>query len=362
MVSLALAAVLLGVGIFAGCAASGRELQGPVNVEIAPRDPNLYPLKPGTVVVAAAQVIVSRLTNPRGIAFDANGVLHIGEAGTISDGGRILRLDSAGTLQTLLGGLPYSAEVLSSGEDVGVSSLVFDDDVLYVVLGEGRSELSSQIIRISPDGAASAYADLSAPEAALIPFPDTLTNPFDMAIHPVSGRKFVVDAASNTVEELKGAGARPNTYVILRDDPTTTGPVPTGIAFGPDGEMYVAIFTALPHGPGTGTVIRAVEDGAPVIVVSGLTTPIDVTFGPDGAMYVLEYAAGYNPDLPPRFIPRSGRILRIQDGSVETVADGLDFPFAIALNGDGYIHVSVGSTFQGAGGGSVVRIRLPDDH
>jgi subtilisin-like proprotein convertase family protein/formylglycine-generating enzyme required for sulfatase activity len=60
-----------------------------------------------------------------------------------------------------------------------------------------------------------------------------------------------------------------------------------GIAFGPDGDVYVAVQI-------TGKVLRYDADGTPQgeFVSSELAEPIDIAFGPDGHLYVANFASG----------------------------------------------------------------------
>ena len=132
----------------------------------------------------------------------------------------------------------------------------------------------------------------------------------------------------------------------------TDNPVPTGIALGPEGDLYVALFTHLPYETGTGSIVRVAPEGA-VAVVTGLTTPIDVGFDLEGRMYVLEFSGGYDPRGPEGlFKPDSGRLLRIDESRREILLDGLAFPTRMffAPAGELYLVHAGALSAPGAGG------------
>ncbi|MBW0102367.1 hypothetical protein, partial [Pseudonocardia sp. KRD291] len=88
-----------------------------------------------------------------------------------------------------------------------------------------------------------------------------------------------------------------------------------GIAFGPDGLLYVAQFT------GGRISTLDVDTGETAVVADApLTAPDDLAFDADGTMYVV--------DLPPGLVRR-----RDPDGSLPVVADGIAAPDGIACVG-----------------------------
>ncbi len=82
----------------------------------------------------------------------------------------------------------------------------------------------------------------------------------------------------------------------------------TGIARGPDGLVYVASFSQLPHAKGDGAILRLSPDGSSAVVVDNLTTPIDLAFDTSGRLYVLEFIDDTGSSDPYR--DRVGRLLR----------------------------------------------------
>ena len=104
----------------------------------------------------------------------------------------------------------------------------------------------------------------------------------------------------------------------------------TGLAFGPDGRLYFADFSALPHAPGSGAIWAADRSGKLMPAAAGLTMPIDVGFDGAGAMYVLEFSDGRRPGQP--YAAGLGRLLRIEhDGARTVVLDRLNYPTAMVF-------------------------------
>jgi DNA-binding beta-propeller fold protein YncE len=129
----------------------------------------------------------------------------------------------------------------------------------------------------------------------------------------------IVAASSSAANNVVVYYAQPFTNSIMRTDGTTTTTAvsgvtaPTGLAIGPDGNLYIS------------------EEGGS-----------DVAFGPDGALY-----AG---DFP------NNRILRYDGTIFKTFAStSINQPVGIAFGPDGNLFVSNGGTnrilrFQGPGG------------
>ena len=139
------------------------------------------------------------------------------------------------------------------------------------------------------------------------------SNPYHLtSLTPLTA--LVADAAGNTL--LSVGVARDVDWVAVfeppanesgawrvlktaEDDPSIecyVQPVPTAVAIGPDGAVYVGELTGAPAVPGWSRVWR-IEPGATNVVcpserctvaISGLTSVIDVVFGPDGMLYVAE--------------------------------------------------------------------------
>ena len=114
----------------------------------------------------------------------------------------------------------------------------------------------------------------------------------------------------------------------------------TGLAFGSDGRLYFADFSALPHAPGSGAIWAADSAGKLMPAVTALTMPIDVGFDNAGALYVLEFSDGRRPAQP--YAAGLGRLLRIErDGARTVVLDRLNYPTAMAFSRAGDLYIAV---------------------
>jgi sugar lactone lactonase YvrE len=113
--------------------------------------------------------------------------------------------------------------------------------------------------------------------------------------------------------------------------------VPCGIAFGPDGALYV--------GDRSGSILR-VEDGKATLVanIPASVAAFHLAFGPDGALYVTA------PTLAAR-----DPVYRVGlDGGVDIVQHGFGRPQGLAFDEQGDLYVIDAI----AGGSGVYRLRL----
>jgi sugar lactone lactonase YvrE len=137
--------------------------------------------------------------------------------------------------------------------------------------------------------------------------------------------------------------------------------VPTSVAEGPDGALYVGLLTGFPFNQGTASVLRYESDGSGVSTfASGLTAVVDVAFDAGGALYVLETASGHPgpfPPGPPQPGLGAGRLKRqCPGGAPELLVDGLTFPGGVAIGADGAAYITNFGTSATAG--EVLRLPL----
>ena len=125
---------------------------------------------------------------------------------------------------------------------------------------------------------------------------------------------------------------------------TTVDSVPTGMAWGPDGALYVGFETGGPFPVGGSSVVRlsdnngdgdALDAGEMTTVADGLTTVTAIAFDHDGSLLVLEFRGFLvHEDAT------SGRVVCVRDGAMEVVASGLVTPTGLAVGPDGALYVA----------------------
>jgi hypothetical protein len=129
----------------------------------------------------------------------------------------------------------------------------------------------------------------------------------------------------------------------------------TGLAFGPAEQLYVALLSELPLGPGRGAILTVTPNGELAVVVPELTMPIDVGFDAAGTMYVLEFSQGGTPTQP--YIPASGRLLRIgPEGARRVVLERLNYPTALLFSSTGDLYIAHHGAFSAPRAGAILKI------
>jgi hypothetical protein len=184
--------------------------------------------------------------------------------------------------------------------------------------GPGSKQALYRVVRGHP----TEVADLLAFEQRVNPAHDVVeSNPFDLA-RLGGGRALVADAAGNSIlivdahgnvdwvatlpkrpvstQPLKDAVGCPNGPPDLCGLPPTidADPVPTTVALGPDGYIYVGELIGFPATPGTSHVWRidpsarharcGASSACSEVDTGPFTSIIDINFGPDGTAYVVE--------------------------------------------------------------------------
>jgi sugar lactone lactonase YvrE len=298
-----------------------------------------------------ALLFVSGLNQPRGMAFDAEGNLYVAEAGArivatsgeepadLNHSGRLLRIDANGHITTVAEGLPYTYSPASG--DAGVTDVAILDDSLYLLTGEGYDDqLSRTLFRLTA-------AQTLQPVAGFLNFAigmassteqvigSVTSNPYSLAVAPDGSAFYIADGATGRILRVTDNG-QIRVFAELPGMPPLAG-----MTFGPDGNLYVAMFSLLPHLPGSGELWAADPSGKLTLVLKDLTMPIDVAFDAAGALYLLEFGAGPQADRP--YIPGGGRLLRIaEDGTRAILLDHLDYPTSLAFSPAGDLYIATG--------------------
>ena len=289
------------------------------------------------------------LVAPRGLHPLPDGGLLIAEGG-----GRILRLDPDGVLQTVAEQLPTATSTLYGGMyTIGPSGVAFAGGAYYFVVGEFRDKGFREAYRYEPGGRP---VRLTGQDPLGLEPPNFLTNPYDLAVDP-DGSLLVSDSGINAVLRVN-TGGEVSKYADIAPlagvASTDLDSVPTGLTRGPDGALYVGILSGHPYPEGAARIYRledrngdgdAMDEGETTVYADGFTAVTDVAFDTDGTLLVTEMSndlatlddLGYA-----RSTEYPGRLLRWrgEGQEVEVVADDLFTPTALAVSADGGVFVS----------------------
>jgi hypothetical protein len=327
---------------------------------------------------AAAQspytVVMSGLDNPRGLAFAPNGALYVAEAGRGGSGpcitssvGEVRCYGPSGAITRLWKGRQsrvvegLDSHALPDGSSAsGPNGISFrGTGGAYVTMGLGGdsafkaalgSTMGGSLLHMAASGRWRTVADVLAYEAQNNPAGGPVdTNPFGVLAEP--GGRWVVDAGGNSLL-WAAANGRIETAAVFgpQPNPTPVGPpmieaVPTAVARGPDGALYVTQLTGFPFVQGLASIFRVVPGEAPTVHCTGFKALMALAFAADGSLYVVENSTGGL-----FFAPGTGQLSRVApDCSRSTVLVGLDRPTSVAVGRDGAVYVTNHGVTAGAG-------------
>ncbi len=335
------------------------------------------------VVDAVPLIVASGLTNPRGMTWDANGVLYVALAGIGGTteateqapasnfpgpflGGptaAVAEIEPDGCPVAVATGLPSTIDSL--GNVLGADDVASLGDQLYASVDgggavHGNPDMPSGVYRILEDGTTEVVADLSAwtrdnPVAEVPPDIDP----------DAAGYSIVADEAANLLwvsnpNSAEVLSVTPEGEIARVADLSAENMVPTKMSLDPNGGVFVGTLTNAPFPNGVAKVMHIAADGTVTDVWTGLTTVVDVAVGADGVLYALQMSTG-NTTEPPFFVPGSGQVV-MQTGpdQHEVVAEGLMFPIALDVGPDGGLYIA--SPAFGANGGQGTIVRLGSDN
>lgn len=234
-----------------------------------------------------------------------------------------------------------------------------------------------------PGGTAHKFADLMAYELANNPDGqiqfgpggqplDALSNPYYVIRdRRWSGFLLVADAGANDVLAVDRHG-RVSTFFVpptvttgacaTAQNNTVSGvgcdPVPTGLAYGPDGLLYISALTA--EMPGEGRVYVVTPWGRLVRVITGFSAPTGVAVDRSGTVYVSELLEGApeGDGPPPGFDPSAvGQIVAVPRFGARRYAQ-VTMPSGL-LSSHGHLYSSawaIASMLGMSDAGQVVRV------
>jgi len=251
------------------------------------------------------------------------------------------------------------SHALADGSQAGGPNGISFQGTAYITLGLGggiqyaetvNSDFLGTLIAMTFNGKWKVNADVALHEFEENPAGGPIdSNPYGVLAD--AGERLVVDAGANALLRVRPNGTVETLAVFPPvPNPTPVGPpvieaVPTSIARGPDGALYVGQLTGFPFVPGLANIFRLVPGQSPVVHCSGFKTIVSIAFAPGGDLYVVEHATGGII-----FPPNSGRVSRVAPNCARVpVLEGLDRPTAVAVGSDGAIYVTNHGITPGAG-------------
>lgn len=313
-------------------------------------------------------VVARHLSGPEKIAFGPHGGLYVAE----SQIGQVTNVNLASAAHTpFLTGLGPVA-----GVDVGHDGTVYAVVGVASETGAPKGLQAKLLVAPQPGHQYKVTANLYKYELAHNPDgqsqkTDTLSNPFGVLRLP--GRTLVADAGGNDVIAVSDSGKMSTLFAprnIVRglckgaknNDPQHPGcdSVPTDVAEGPDGNIYVSgLGSLVPHA----ARIWKLSPSGKLLRTYGNLTGIDgLTVGPDGSIYASDLLAGAPEGPPPAgFDPsKVGRIVRIAPDGTRSIAQ-VTMPSGLTFH-DGKLYAGAWSiaAFVGlpADSGQVVRVDM----
>jgi sugar lactone lactonase YvrE len=321
--------------------------------------------------------VAEGLTYPRDMFVAEDGTLYIASPGT---GGQVMAIGKRGEGQ--LGGTAQVVAIAPDGtqtipvtgfpsffvqgEATGLSDVHIANGLMWIALGGGpniepgtpANPFFSLVVAVDPaTGRIVEFIDLYAYEAENNPAGDTVeggdaplleSNPVSLDFGP-DGTLYISDPATNTVFTWTSEDGL-QVFATYPEDP-----VPTGVSVGPDGNVFIGFLTSFPFPSGTAFVEERSPDGELINIYEGLTTVVDVLATEDG-VYAVSFSTfdAEAEGLP--WAPNSGYVIELN--SMETLAEGLNFPYGIAMDNDGNLLVSINSAYVEPGTGAVMQLDM----
>ena len=357
---------------------------------------------------ANVQVVATGLNQPRKLVIGPDGNLLVTEAGTnvvpagCTDGteaacanpsGAIARVTPSGQVSTVVANLPSINGGPGSPGASGPSGITILNGQIQFLTQNSNIDQTTGAQTYGPAGTLLGSL-LSAPLAGGTPTAESYLGTYEAqnnpdmgagsgpgnppidsdpyGITPYDGGLAIADAAANDVllyenGTLSTLAVLPLITEMVSGSPVQAQAVPTSLAVGPDGALYIGELGGAPNNVGVASVYRY-ANGQLTQYASGFTMIGDIAFDQAGRLLVLEMDQAGFADTDPGGLPTPGALIRVNaDGSRTVLASsGLEFPGGIAVAADGSIYATNWAVLQGSGdpnippgvniGGEVVRI------
>jgi DNA-binding beta-propeller fold protein YncE len=234
----------------------------------------------------------SRLSFPRGLAFDSLGNLFAAETLAPADDvevGKVLKFNLRNRATTL----GSAAQFFFEGLAIDIAGNV------YVMGNDVRSSVgASTIFKFTPSGERIIFGSIPGQGWGLA---------FDSA-----GNLYAADGGDQTIYKFAPNGAR---TVFVGPSAFAPGESPVGLAFDSSGNLFVSIETFTD--PGADSIVYFSPTGVKSPFASGLTTPRGLAFDSSGNLFVAEASGEFVPGDILKFAP---------DGTRTPFASGLFRP------------------------------------
>jgi glucose/arabinose dehydrogenase len=329
----------------------------------------------------AFKIVANNLNNPRQLNFAKSGKLYIAEAGTggtddCTIGGELstvcwgatgsVTVVANGHQKRVIDGLPSYADQGAGTAALGPADVVpYGHGKLAISLGYGlkpkqRDALAKPGNRFATIISAdlknkklSKIADLAAFEQKHNPVADRNTDPTGLLKWGKTW--YAADSGANDV--LKVAKGKTKLVAAFQNQKTSQGKVqavPTDVAVGPDGALYVAELTGFPFVKGAAKIFRIVPGHKPTVYANHLTNVTSIAFGKDGKLYAVQIA---NDGLQSGPTGSLWRVASKKSGKKSKNLTGdLFAPYGVAIKGKN-AYVSTGAVAPGSG--QVIKVPLP---
>jgi hypothetical protein len=262
-----------------------------------------------TETPAKVTVVASGLEGPRQLT-EKNGYFYVAEA----DAGQVTRIRrSDRTKRVVVTGLPDAQGVARIGNKIYATTGEAEGDAVRPANG-----VDAKVYVAKPFAKRKTFADPYAFElkynpdnqtqfdAKGVPL-DAVSNPYFLIEDRGPGFMLLAAAGGNDVLSVSKHGKLSPFFVpsvvttgVCQGRPQNSpagpscDPTPTGIAYGPDGNLYISGLTGL--APDEGRVYVVSKNGKLLKTLTGFSNSVSVAVGPDGSVYVSDLLQGFSFD------------------------------------------------------------------